>query len=159
MNDQRGRELNVLIGNSDFTWSKDFQVHGKLSPWHQVLSQLIAIIGDTVDDVKFLDARVQNSSDIEAMGLQLILFTSDLVIDTNLEDGSPVTRVVSRRSIEDLRILEVPIVSMNAWGVDDHTRLELKYPGMDLALPYSGGKSDELSNLLPGLVSDIAAGR
>jgi hypothetical protein len=159
---QRGRELSDRIGEASSNWEPVLQRHGAEAPWHEVLSQVIAVIGDKAEDVLFVDAEVSNERRVSALTLKLVVFTRDLVLLSTLAaGGQPELAVLSRASLSGLVVREAPIVTFTDSNPQwPRLRVDLTYPRAEFSLPLdfeSIDRTAELGTLLPGLASDLGA--
>ena len=157
-----GTELNVRIGKSSANWTPVFQRNGAHAPWHHVLSQIIAVIGDKPDSIRFADSLIPNSANLDTLTLDLVIYTDDLMLRSTMTAGAvPELSVFNRRELSGITVLEVPVITFeDPYAASSSTRVRLTYPTLELVLPLSQSnrsRGDEVHGLLPSLVADLTA--
>jgi len=157
-----GKDLNDHISAADPLWSRNdlwdaFSLQGRISPTHQALSAIVAVIGD--GPVVAAIASVEIGDDTyETTGFDVTVWSDALVIRAVRSGGAetPVVSVQARSALTGLEILRAPIVTATGFQArDERAEFRLTYPGRVVTLFERTG--NRLTDLLPSLIRDLQA--
>lgn len=157
-----GQTLNNQISAVNSQWSRNdlwdsFSLGGRVSPMHQALSGIIAVIGDQPAVVVAADVELGDDT-YETTSFDVTVWSDDVLVRVVRSGGddAPVVSVMPRSALTGLEILRAPIITTSGFQArDERAALRLTYPDQAVTLAERDGS--RLISLLPSFIQDLQA--
>ena len=153
-----GYKLGLLLDVASPNWSA-LATAGDQSPSHQIVSQVIAILGGSTDEIEYISARIDDTSgplaDVQA---EVVFFTADLILRSTLVKGvAPTLQVTRRDTIAGIDVRSAPVVTFQTGWLQLEVTVHYELFSLDLPFitDYNGGTRFE--RFFPKLVADLHA--
>lgn len=165
MSEQHDKKLNDLIGKTSEYWQLAFQVFEENCPWHVVLAQVMAVLGEDTTSIRYIASEVADTRIVEELTLDLVIVTDDLIVRSTLEaGGKPFLTLTPRSTLNKIVVLEAPVEmpvidsGRRSRFADYELVYELTFGEEVLTLPFktrSKTSREGLAELLTSLRADL----
>lgn len=151
-----GYQLGLLLDKASPNWSALAKA-GDRSPSHQILSQVIALLGESTEEIEYISAKIDDTSvqlaDVQA---EIVIFTTDLILRSKLVKGAaPILNVTRRDTIVGIDVRSAPVVTFQTVRLPLEVTVHYQFFSLDLPFitNYNGGIRFE--EFFPRLVADL----